>query len=405
MKKITTTIILLFISAYMLQNLQVLYGLTFYVIPSIIWIIMFVTFIATNSAHDIFEQKEYANVISFMLLAGLIPWYAAGIYFGFGFNLLAVMLFQYIVYIVYRISYVISLEVLRNIFIKKMSYLWINQRFLLLVSLATTLLSVSLSKLEGLEIKDIPELMVLFSQNLILTIIAWRYGFKAQLFFSIPYTTMIKLVPIMPDLTGVIRWLLLVFISLLQASIFYVYNVVERKTSIGIDQVTGSFYKAKISKFVNIVNKILLIGAIIFMVGFFVGYRAIVVASNSMQPTLSRGDIVVININDLDANKGDVIVFIVGNKMIIHRVIASYQRNGEQMYITQGDANDAPDPWVLKKENIVGKQVFTIPHMGYPSLLFSGIFESPVTGIGVTITFILGLFIIYILRDVVTVFE
>ncbi len=405
MRRITITIISLFVTTYILQNLQVLYGLAFYVIPSVIWAVIFVTFIATGSAYDICGFKEYVNIVSLMLLTGLVPWYLAGVYFGFGFNLLAVTLSQYTIYLIYKISHVVSLEVLRNILVRKTSYLWMSLRILLLISLAVTLLNISLSKIEGLEIKDVPELMVLFSQNLILTVIAWRYGFKAQLFFGIPYITAIKLAPIIPDLTGVIKWLLLMFVSLLQASIFYIYNASETKPRVNMDQVLSPYHRMKIRGLVNTANKILLIVAIMFMLSFFVGYRAVVVASGSMQPTLSRGDIAVININDLDVSEGDIIVFIVGNKMIVHRIIVAFQKNGEEMYITQGDANNASDPWVLRRENIVGKHVFTIPYVGYPSLFFSGIFGGPVTGISVTITFILGLFIIYILRDVVAVFE
>jgi signal peptidase len=33
--------------------------------------------------------------------------------------------------------------------------------------------------------------------------------------------------------------------------------------------------------------------------------------------------------------------------------------------MTKGDANEDPDQWIVRKENVIGKVVFTIPFIGY----------------------------------------
>ena len=34
-------------------------------------------------------------------------------------------------------------------------------------------------------------------------------------------------------------------------------------------------------------------------------------------------------------------------------------------FITKGDANEDPDQWTVKRENVIGKVTFTIPYTGY----------------------------------------
>ena len=38
---------------------------------------------------------------------------------------------------------------------------------------------------------------------------------------------------------------------------------------------------------------------------------------------------------------------------------------GYPVYITKGDANNAPDPKKITKKDIIGKVIFSIPYVGY----------------------------------------
>ena len=37
----------------------------------------------------------------------------------------------------------------------------------------------------------------------------------------------------------------------------------------------------------------------------------------------------------------------------------------DEGFITKGDANEDPDQWKVKKENVIGKLILTIPYIGY----------------------------------------
>lgn len=88
------------------------------------------------------------------------------------------------------------------------------------------------------------------------------------------------------------------------------------------------------------------------------GYGAAVVLSGSMEPELSRGDLIVVGEADR-FQEGDIIVFQDGNALVVHRIIAI---DGDEI-TTQGDANNAADD-PIHIADIKGKVLFWIPFLG-----------------------------------------
>jgi signal peptidase len=88
------------------------------------------------------------------------------------------------------------------------------------------------------------------------------------------------------------------------------------------------------------------------------------VLSPSMEPTIPVGGVVAIKPTDPYTLKvGDIICFNLSDYQppVTHRIINVTSEG----FITKGDANDDIDPWIVKKENVIGKVVFTIPYLGY----------------------------------------
>jgi len=86
-----------------------------------------------------------------------------------------------------------------------------------------------------------------------------------------------------------------------------------------------------------------------------------------------KGDALIIASPE-NAGVGDVVVYVnphVGYA-IIHRVI-NMTADG---YITKGDRNPAPDPWVVRRAWVKGKAVFLIPLLGWIHVLPSDILRS-----------------------------
>lgn len=95
------------------------------------------------------------------------------------------------------------------------------------------------------------------------------------------------------------------------------------------------------------------------------GYKSYVIKTNSMEPT--------INVNDVVINKkvakeeivvGDVITFQKDGEVITHRITKIENESDETKYTTKGDNNNIEDTFKITYENIKGKHILTIPHLG-----------------------------------------
>ncbi|GIN85862.1 S26 family signal peptidase [Heyndrickxia sporothermodurans] len=98
------------------------------------------------------------------------------------------------------------------------------------------------------------------------------------------------------------------------------------------------------------------------------GYQVKVVLSGSMEQTFQTGSIIAIKLKDTQTpyQKNDVITFNDGEKLVTHRIVEVKKLNGQALYKTKGDNNDAPDMNLVMSKNVVGKYTnFTIPYAGY----------------------------------------
>lgn len=123
----------------------------------------------------------------------------------------------------------------------------------------------------------------------------------------------------------------------------------------------------------------------------FLNYNFFVIISGSMEPTIHIKDLVVTHPKD-NYNVGDIVAFRDNNAMIVHRIIdAQYDENGDTLFVTKGDYNNAPDINKLSPDNIIGSYRFTIPLLGSLILFFS---SNPILVIGAIIILIVIYFIV-----------
>jgi signal peptidase I len=118
-----------------------------------------------------------------------------------------------------------------------------------------------------------------------------------------------------------------------------------------------------------------------------------VVSSESMIPTLERGDLIVIrSISSEEVTVGDVIVFNTPSPYpspIIHRVKSISNYRNTYYFQTQGDNNPLPDRFLVHSSDVIGKlsTYVEIPVLGNFILFLK-------TTIGIVISFtILGIYI------------
>ena len=71
--------------------------------------------------------------------------------------------------------------------------------------------------------------------------------------------------------------------------------------------------------------------------------------------------------------EGEIIAFKTEKNIVVHRLIRIVNTDNEVYYYTKGDANEEEDDYLIKKENIIGIVRFRIPYIGYPTVWFSEI--------------------------------
>ena len=71
--------------------------------------------------------------------------------------------------------------------------------------------------------------------------------------------------------------------------------------------------------------------------------------------------------------EGEIIAYRTGKNIIVHRLIRIVSAGDELFYYTKGDANNEEDDYLIKKEDIIGIVRFKIPYIGYPTVWFSEI--------------------------------
>ncbi|MGL5087269.1 MAG: signal peptidase I [Clostridium sp.] len=94
------------------------------------------------------------------------------------------------------------------------------------------------------------------------------------------------------------------------------------------------------------------------------GYRFYSVLSQSMEPTINKGDLVIVNVSS-EIKNGDIISFtgINTNEKTTHRVVG-IEGKKDVLYITKGDNNSVEDPYKIEAKRVVGKVVTWISFAG-----------------------------------------
>lgn len=127
-----------------------------------------------------------------------------------------------------------------------------------------------------------------------------------------------------------------------------------------------------IKKIVEIIAIILIYNIILIIVSSIngknfniLGYKAYIVTTDSMQPSINAGDIVIVKNGKKDKiRQGDVITFNQNDEVITHRVIKNITEESNVEYITKGDNNNTEDTFKVKYDDVIGKVIITIPYLG-----------------------------------------
>ena len=212
------------------------------------------------------------------------------------------------------------------------------------------------------------ELLPICMSSILLTYLNLKGGLKLACIYVIIKELGILILPILPDLNWFIKCVLeLVTTLIIFLVVYYFNNYRDRKM------------KKRDIKKLNPINSIPIIIFLTLITAFVAGllpYKPVAVMSNSMYPVFSRGDIIIIkkvNENEIkQLEEGTIIEYKVSTgSSIVHRIINIDYYDNEYIYTTKGDNNVSADTDKVKENQIKGIVKYTIPYIGFPSVLFS----------------------------------
>lgn len=99
------------------------------------------------------------------------------------------------------------------------------------------------------------------------------------------------------------------------------------------------------------------------------GHRVMVDMSDSMQPAIAAGDVVVTEaIAARDARPGNIITFddpVREGRTMTHRVVSVREQGDKLAFHTMGDANGKGERWTIAADGTAGRVQVVIPKVGY----------------------------------------
>lgn len=156
--------------------------------------------------------------------------------------------------------------------------------------------------------------------------------------------------------------------------------------------------------FQQIVTWLLLIATLSVLLAVVVvprvsGATPYTILTGSMQPTYPPGTLVVVKkvpTNELAVGTAVTYQLETGKAAVVTHRIVAVNRNtrGETLFITQGDANDAPDIKAVQPEQIRGKVWYSVPYLGRVNSMISGSQHIILLGaaVGMLLLYSIGMF-------------
>ena len=315
------------------------------------------------------ERKEvgYKDVllnILIMVISYYLIIYILGYFIGFlktSYNLSILSILSNVVPI---LIFIVVTELFRMTIVNKCKY---NSKLyiVLLVIILSFVELVTKGTLSSINnnsdiLKFIITFLSILSKNILLTYIVYYSSVVNSIAYRIIMEVPLYIIPIIPNFGNYLNSIISILFPVL------VLFVIRKELITKRDKIVNSredIKNRKIDKGITIIIVIVLI-VIIVLVSGITRFYALTVGSNSMDDTISMGDIVIVDKNRDKYNENDIIAYKYKNKIIIHRIV-----NIEDNYCqTKGDNNESLDEWKVSYDDIVGVVCFKIKYLGWPTI-------------------------------------
>ena len=352
-------------------------GLYFYILKPICFVGV-VLIISVLISSQIVIHKRRNDIVQYCLITVLtymVIYLVSGIFPGFGKNPYDTSLKGIFVNVFSNLPVIISLEIMRyklvnNVVKKDRTIIFI------LVVIVFSIWDLNFKSL--LSGKIVPytiftlifyNLIPIVVENILFTYIAQNGDYIPNILYRGIYSMFLWTLPILPKLPWVFEAILSTILPFFL--LLYIRYFVNSKN--------------KIYTYVNryeenpkglIPFSIVLVTIIWFTLGAF-PIKPVGVATGSMYPVINVGDMVVMkSIKIGDIKEDDIVGYKLKDTTVVHRVKEIINDKGDLKLITKGDNNRAEDADPVTEGQIVGKVIFKVKYIAFPTIwlhsLYSG---------------------------------
>lgn len=228
--------------------------------------------------------------------------------------------------------------------------------------------------------------------NILLTYLAYVYDYRINIGYRLIMDLPVYLLPILPD-AGV--YLPALFQIGLVAILAIGLAITHRADKTAVFSRTAAVRKNKFARKVRRVETeqakrvkrilkwsgagLVAVGVLAYvtlMSGLF-KYSLLAVGSGSMEPSLYRGDMVLVEKSDNygKMREGEVLVYWYGEVVMVHRITEVMEENDGYAFQTKGDNNASNDNWQVPQADVIGLAKGRIAMLGYPTLWLNELFN------------------------------
>ncbi len=311
------------------------------------------------------KQQRVSNIIVISSIIYLIFIYVLGSFISIAHikvNLVSAISLVVVIFIREILRYLVCMQGAKNS----------NQLFIVtfLFILFDTLILSDFSLINPLAIEYfVPFIIISVMKNSMLTYITYKHSIRSSMIFALILDVLPNVLPIYPAYSSYINLIVqIVYTTIIYYLISKPYHKDDFEDANSYHQSFGFYFERGLLVFVLFI--------ILLSSGIFKFYLASI-GSNSMYPSLQRGDAILIEkLDDKQKDnikKGDIVVFYEDDEIITHRVIEVEIQDKNMYIITKGDNNDVKDSTKHEKNDIIGIVRLRIPLLGYPSVEISDI--------------------------------
>lgn len=333
-------------------------------------IFLFVSFVALYSVFRLdirndFKYRQTLKTVIICLLFYFILIYVGGLFTGFAKTIYSFSFTNLIYNIIPTLIYIVLMEFIRSIYINRSN----NNKIIIVLSCIVFIIYDSFSKfyLYNLSVSDdLYEyiglvILVSIARNIFLSILCSKSNVINCIIYRIITELYIFVVPIVPNFGPYIN-------SVLEITLPLIIGLILMSPSKRILPSPNMTKRGRISSIV-VVSILLLI---ILLNSGLIKYQMFVIGSNSMNPYIYRGDVIIArrtNSKEIkQIKKGEILVFRYDKKIVSHRVYKIITRNNKLYFRTKGDNNDQVDDNLAKESDVIGTVSFRIKYIGLPSI-------------------------------------